>query len=109
MNPHAQVDRRIVAKRSKTLGEPERVRSSSRGEKTGKRPLHQGQGAQNKLQIGPMSREEPREEDHQMTRSNEGSLQPVEQSKMPRPVKTFPSCFPFLGMRCRLASGTLLG
>ena len=61
MNPHAQVDRCIVPKRSKELGEPGRVRLSSIEEKTGKRPLHQGQGAQNKLQSGPMSREEPRE------------------------------------------------
>ena len=61
MNPHAQVDRCIVPKRSKELGKPGRVRIGSKVQKKGKRPLHQGQGAQNKLQVWPTSREEPRE------------------------------------------------
>ena len=45
MNLHAQADRCIVLERSKVLGELGRVRLRSKVQKTGKRPLHQGQGA----------------------------------------------------------------
>ena len=61
MNPHAQVDRCIVPELSEAFGEPGRVRICSKVQKTGNRQLHQGQGAQNTLQVWPMSREEPRE------------------------------------------------
>ena len=61
MNLHAQVDRCIVPERSEAFGKPRRVRICSKVLKIGKRPLHQGQGAQNILQVWPTSREGPRE------------------------------------------------
>ena len=61
MNPHAQVDCYIVPERSEAFGKPRRVRICSKVQKTGSRQLHQGQGAQDNLQVWPRSKEEPRE------------------------------------------------
>ena len=79
MNPHAQVDRCIVPERSEAFGEPGRVRICSKVQKTGKRPLHQGQGAQYNLQVWPRSREGPSSEDQQATCSQSSAAQRLDQ------------------------------
>ena len=79
MNPHAQVDRCIVSERSEAFGEPGRVRTSSKLQKTGNRLLHQGQGAQDNLQVWPRSREEPSSEDQQMTCNQSSAAQRPDQ------------------------------
>ena len=58
MNLHAQVDHCIVPERSEAFGKPGRMCICS---KIGNRQLHQGQGAQDNLQVWARSREEPRE------------------------------------------------
>ena len=60
MNSHAQVDRCIVPEQSEAFGKLGRVRVSSKLQEIGNRQLHQDQGAQDILQVKPMSREEPR-------------------------------------------------
>ena len=61
MNSHANRDCCIVPKRSSAFGEPGRMRASSKVQQIGNHRWRPGQGAQNNMQVWPMSREEPRE------------------------------------------------
>ena len=79
MNSHANRDRSIVPKRSSAFGELGRVHTSSKVQQTGNHRWRQGQGAQNKLQVWPMSREEPREKDQQTTYSQSSAAQRPDQ------------------------------
>ena len=57
MNPHSKFDRCIVPKRSEAFGNPGNMRVCSKEQKTSNNRWHQGQGAQDNLQVWPMSRE----------------------------------------------------